>query len=171
MKKSFAIVLQFFYKKIFASLCRWIVLSESGSRTIYSEIGGFWLSFWGLFGLSHSSMSLFRQLLYTFGFLLSAEISDTRAVPNGPSFWVDTKRCGGDFSEVPTQSIWASTPIDGIWQCCFYRCCFLRWGRWRHSDADEFNPVSRSKFSGIVVFQPFSLPTNSADEILRMCIV
>jgi len=82
--------------------------------------------FEGWFGLSYSSMSLFRQLLYTFGFLLSAEISDTRAVPNGPSFWVDTKRCGGDFSEVPTQSIWASTPIDGIWQCCFYRCCFLR---------------------------------------------
>ena len=61
--------------------------------------------FEGWFGLSYSSMSLFRQLLYTFACLLSAEIADTRAVPNIPPFRWIRRNMAGIFSGVPPQSI------------------------------------------------------------------
>ena len=61
--------------------------------------------FEGWFGLSYSSMSLFRQLLYTFACLLSAEIADTRAVPNIPPFRWIRRNVAGIFSGVPPQSI------------------------------------------------------------------
>ena len=82
--------------------------------------------FEGWFGLSYSSMSLFRQLLYTFTCLLSAEIADTRAVPNIPPFRWIRRDVVGIFLKFQLRAYGPSTPIDGIWQCCFYRCCFLR---------------------------------------------